>query len=120
MTELETIREQRDKLLTALKLEHELSRNIDGLERHKELDPNCPTCQLISDTEAQIAMESEPLSPRVQIIPIHDRVEPKPERPLRLPSPERTNGKHHHVTAANPLINRRRTPRQQLTARQRP
>src|SRR4051812_32980491 len=42
---------------------------------------------------------SDTLPPRIQIVPIHDCVETEPERALRLPSPERPDGKHHDVTA---------------------
>jgi hypothetical protein len=30
-----------------LKLEHEKNRNIDGIERHRELDPECVVCKLL-------------------------------------------------------------------------
>lgn len=80
MTELETIREQRDKLLAALKEDHPFRKHV--------LSEQCPTCQLISTIEAQIAGQSvmsrergihEPqtsltltgetqVSPRIQII----------------------------------------------------
>ncbi len=38
--------------------------------------------------------------PRVQIVPVEDRVEPQKERPLGLPPPERPDGEHHHVPLA--------------------
>src|SRR4030095_16462313 len=38
--------------------------------------------------------------PRVEVVPIQDRVEAERVGALRLPAPERTNREHHHVSLA--------------------
>jgi hypothetical protein len=59
MTELETIREQRGKLLAALRATHaELLATYEPTDIH--LPTRCQACKIIATIEAQIARESKP------------------------------------------------------------
>src|SRR5213076_2053543 len=40
----------------------------------------------------------------VEIVPVQDRIEPHREGPLRLPAPERPNGKHHDVPLTDRFV----------------
>jgi len=57
-----------------------------------------------------------PLLARVQVVPVHERVEAQDERTLRLPAPERADGEHHHVALADRRVDDLRTIRQVLGA----
>ena len=55
----------------------------------------------------------------VEVVPVHDRVEAQGVGALCLPSPERADGEHHDVTAAERRVHRDRSIRQELAVRER-
>src|SRR5476651_114758 len=55
----------------------------------------------------------------VEIVPVHDRVEPKRVGPLRLPAPERPDREHDDVPLAECGIERRRAVGEELAVEQR-
>src|SRR5262245_33978875 len=102
-------------------------RNFLDLKRDSSSCPSCPSC---SSCSPYFVSSTSTLSLRrlrsrrgfagIQIVPIHDRVEAERVGALRLPAPERTDGKHHHVALAERDVNRGGAIRQHLAAIQRP
>src|SRR4051795_13362349 len=81
-------------------------------------DSSCRTSsKTLSSLRARPSSASLLLS-GIEIVPVHERVEPERVGALRLPPPERPNREHHDVSLAERGIERCRTIREELPVQQ--
>src|SRR5687767_13363490 len=98
---------------------HPLRKRKRPARKARAVSANAPGLLVRRACRANSGLHDVARTTGVEIVPVHDGVEPEHVRALRLPAPVRPNGEHDHVPTADGRIDHLRTIDERLAAGER-